>query len=244
MGTDDLFKRKKDQRKKRENAIRETRKNIWLIVCEGEKTEPNYFNGLAGFFNENGSKTVKIRAEGKGRNTESLVDNLDEYFEFVDRCYGSMNIKYSNIIFVFDKDSFSDKQFNNAIRKAKDYEQKGINEVVVAWSNESFELWLCLHFDLIESCLTRDQYNQKLTNIFRESNILKSTQNYKKHGKSLDTIFADIINSGGDVTKAMRNSRKLYDKFGLNKTPSNSNPCTMVHKAVEVLARDSGYNLK
>lgn len=41
MGSDDLFKKRKLRRKLAEKNVAADR---FLIVCEGEKTEPNYFN--------------------------------------------------------------------------------------------------------------------------------------------------------------------------------------------------------
>ncbi len=43
MGNDDLFKRRKKERIKRKENIRKLNPSKWLIICEGEKTEPNYF---------------------------------------------------------------------------------------------------------------------------------------------------------------------------------------------------------
>lgn len=40
-----------------------------LIVCEGEKTEPNYFKAFPV-----DTEVVKLDVEGAGRNTDSLVD--------------------------------------------------------------------------------------------------------------------------------------------------------------------------
>ena len=45
MGTDDLFKKAKEKREARKSLNKKILDNI-LILCEGEKTEPNYFNGI------------------------------------------------------------------------------------------------------------------------------------------------------------------------------------------------------
>ena len=45
MGSDNIFKKKKS-RKKREREFLKPRVNSFLIVTEGEKTEPFYLNGL------------------------------------------------------------------------------------------------------------------------------------------------------------------------------------------------------
>lgn len=78
---DQLFKKRKGQKRKRKEAIKEIEPYRYLIVCEGEKTEPNYFNGIRDEINSRyGNKIVvkNIKAErieiyGTGRNTEDLV---------------------------------------------------------------------------------------------------------------------------------------------------------------------------
>ena len=45
MGNDDLFKKRREARKKREFAFKTPKANSFLIVTEGICTEPHYFNG-------------------------------------------------------------------------------------------------------------------------------------------------------------------------------------------------------
>lgn len=46
MGSDDLFKKRREARKKRSHEFKTPKANSYLIVTEGECTEPYYFNGL------------------------------------------------------------------------------------------------------------------------------------------------------------------------------------------------------
>ena len=46
MGTDDLFKKRREDRKKRKYEYVKPRANSFLIVTEGERTEPMYFKGM------------------------------------------------------------------------------------------------------------------------------------------------------------------------------------------------------
>lgn len=46
MGTDDLFKKRRKARKKRRHETITPKANSYLIVTEGARTEPYYFNGL------------------------------------------------------------------------------------------------------------------------------------------------------------------------------------------------------
>ena len=43
MGSDDLFKKRREERNRRKENIRKQKSSNWLIVCEGKETEPNYF---------------------------------------------------------------------------------------------------------------------------------------------------------------------------------------------------------
>ena len=46
MGKDDIFKKKRAERRKRKFENRQPHAHSYLIICEGKETEPNYFNGL------------------------------------------------------------------------------------------------------------------------------------------------------------------------------------------------------
>ncbi len=89
-----------------------------LIVCEGKQTEPNYFNGLKKKINEKyGSKVdvliPNIEIKGTGENTTALVKYTDKFVNYSNKRYGQVWV-------VFDKDDYSDEQFDKAI-KEKNY---------------------------------------------------------------------------------------------------------------------------
>ena len=46
MGSDDLFKKRRAERQQRKHEFKIPKANSFLIVTEGERTEPLYFNGL------------------------------------------------------------------------------------------------------------------------------------------------------------------------------------------------------
>ena len=135
-------------------------KERFLIVCEGEKTEPNYFAG----FRVPGRVLV---IEGVGRNTLSLVDEAirlrQETTGIYDQCWC-----------VFDRDSFPADDFNHAIQKAN---AAGFQ---AAYTNEAFELWYLLHFDDHRSALSRTQYGPLLTQRLGHSYRKNSVQIYRE----------------------------------------------------------------
>jgi len=115
----------------------------FLIVCEGSKTEPNYFRR----FRVN-TEVVDLEVIGLGDNTLSLVQRTCELMRQDD---------YAQVWCVFDRDSFPAERFNEALNQAQ---QRNIR---VAYSNEAFELWYLLHFDYHDAALSRTRYQQMLT---------------------------------------------------------------------------------
>lgn len=112
----------------------------FLIVCEGAKTEPQYFKGF---------RLPSVRVEGAGKNTRSLVEEAIRLQQDSDR--------YDHYWVVFDRDSFPAQTFNAALQMAS---RAGFE---VAYSNEAFELWYLLHFSYSDTGLARGLYAEKLT---------------------------------------------------------------------------------
>lgn len=71
-------------------------------------------------------------------------------------------MSYGHVWVIFDKDNFSDDQFNSAIEQAC---RKGY---YIGWSNEAIELWFLLHFEYLNAGITREQYCEKLTKYFKQ----------------------------------------------------------------------------
>ena len=66
--SDNLFKKRREERKKRVENIKKQKSSNWLIVCEGTETEPNYFKGAIEEINKNLSADYKLKVTivGKG----------------------------------------------------------------------------------------------------------------------------------------------------------------------------------
>ena len=161
MGSEDLAKRRSKERKTRISKEKELRAETWLIVCEGTKTEPNYFKSLLDYVNTLSTKKIKFKVVGTGRNTESLVDSVEELFNFTDKEISSKMIRYGKIFVVFDKDDFTRQAFNNAVTKC-------INKGYIAlWSNECIELWFLLHFNYLHMTMSTAASSQAPTHLYR-----------------------------------------------------------------------------
>jgi hypothetical protein len=128
----------------------------FLIVCEGEKTEPQYFERFR-------VPGIVVDIDPLGMDTVRVVQRAIELRAEDD---------YDQTWCVFDKDDFPKKNFNDAIALAKR------NGIRVAYSNQSFELWYVLHFDYMHNAITRDQYMKILDVRLGHEYLKKSPEIY------------------------------------------------------------------
>ena len=143
-------RQKKDHRSSdlsRRQGVREV-KQSFLIVCEGEKTEPDYFKAFR-------MTAATVKAVGQAMNTMTLVSKAISIREADQK----RKKVYDQCWVVFDKDDFPVKDFNQAIRFA---EKNGFR---VAYSNQAFEYWFLLHYNLYTGALHRSQYEDMLTKL-------------------------------------------------------------------------------
>ena len=219
MGTDNLHKKRHEKLEARKAESRNPKPNSFLIVSEGEKTEPLYFDGLASYINKKFGDSIDVQKPiietcGEGKCTVSLV-------KAAERIVSRSKIVYSQIWVVFDKDDFKD--FDDAIELA---EKMGYN---VAWSNQSFEYWIYLHFNYSDSALHRDGWVEKLSEIFKQRKIC--SDGYKKN----DPNVFSLATTHGSLRLAMKYSNKIESTYNDGQKPSKCDPCTMVHHLVEQL---------
>lgn len=210
---DNAFKKRFErQEKKRSLAVR-NKLVYFLIVCEGEKTEPNYFVALEKKLPKG---TVDLKIEGTGRNTKGLID-------FTIELKNNSFRNFDRVWTVFDKDDFPDKNFNEAIRNAEN------NTIHCAWSNEAFELWFLLHFQFVNHAMKRSDYKKFLEREIR----LKSKNTAYKYAKNDIQTFT-TLEKYGNQKQAIEWARKLEQLYTDSKFSSH-NPCTLVHKLIEEL---------
>lgn len=112
-----------------------------LILCEGTKTEPQYFKQF---------KVPRLKVKGTRKNTVSLVEYAIKYRK------DHEEENYDQVWCVFDKDDFPVADFEKAIRLARK------NKMRVAYSNQAFELWYILHFEYLNTSMDRKSYIKKL----------------------------------------------------------------------------------
>ena len=183
-----------------------------MIVSEGVKTEPIYIRGFVSKINAKYRDMVKenhIDVYGTGRNTNGLI-------RFVDRKRSSGDWdKYQKFWLVYDKDDFPLDNFDNTQFEA---EARKDVEMVVAWSNESIELWFLLHFQDYFSNNGREQYIELLNKYFDYSKVREDLFGALMELGSLDDakrraqkIYVEYIESGVTAPSAMVTATRMFE---------------------------------
>jgi hypothetical protein len=197
--------------------INNTRQRI-LIVCEGTKTEPNYFEGLRREF----KNKVHIDIKPAGRVHLSLVKYAKKLAD--------EDGEYNEVWCVFDRDLKTENQnqenFNQAIITAQQ------NQFKLAISNDAFELWYILHYEHYCSATHRQKYDE----ILSDKNRLG--KKYLKNSNEMYLILKPLQQQG------IINAKKLWEKSEEEVISSqqetdqlikkhNINPSTTVYQLIE-----------
>lgn len=183
-------------------------KQSFLIICEGVNTEPDYFNAFR-------LTSASVKALGKGLNTIKLVQEA-----VIVRNEGRRKgHNFDQYWVVFDKDDFSNHDFNEAIRLAES------NGFQVAYSNQAFEYWFLLHFNMYRGYIHRNDYEQMLSQQMKVK--------YSKKDNFTTKIYGMLLPY---QPEAISRARKILAEFG-STPPSQAVSSTTVFKLVEELNR-------
>lgn len=220
MSSDNLFVKRREERKQRKENIEIQKSSNWLIVCEGKQTEPNYFKNAVDAINqkiENKYK-LKVKIVGQGMNTTSLVQSTQKIQNEIDG-YRTAIVPYGKIFVVFDKDNFSEPLFDEAIMMC---EQNGY---IPLWSNQAIEYWFLLHFNYLDGKMDRKMYDSKINEYFKKAGL---KYKYQKNDK---TIYSKLCKYGS-LEEAIVRARKIHSNHQYA-TPSKSESCTTVYRFFE-----------
>jgi hypothetical protein len=193
---------------KRKSPIREPFETV-LIVCEGEKTEPRYFNGLRMAY----GLTSVVVTSARGSDPLSVVDHaLDRMAkEDFDRAFA-----------VFDRDSHAN--CNAAISKVADSDLGRSNIFKAVVTEPCFEFWLLLHYGFTSAAFTRMGSNSPCDQVIRA--LRSHDPDYAKGGADIYSKVAARTND------AITHARRLAAE---NAQTGSRNPATDVHELVEHL---------
>ena len=177
-----------------------------LIVCEGRKTEPNYFQELV---NRHRLSTANIVVTGIGEGPIQIVQRAKTLSQ-KEQSHGE---KYDSVYCVFDRDEHS--SFDQACAVANESNLK------LARSWPCFEFWLLLHFRFTRAPYTRSGQRSPADNCIRDLR-----KNLPAYNKAMPGIFADLECNLEDAKKHARSA--LTDVVKTN----DCNPSTEIHELV------------
>ena len=189
------------------SSVREV-KQTFLIICEGVNTEPDYFNAFR-------LTSANVKALGQGMGTLALVHkaiHIKEQEKLKGRTYNQNWV-------VFDKDDFPENDFNSAILLAR---QNGFE---VAYSNQAFEFWFLLHFNLYQGALHRSRYEKMLSTLLGFAYTKKSGVSFKM----FNALFPK-------QEQAINHAKTIMKQFDGN-NPAQQESSTTVYLLVEELNR-------
>jgi hypothetical protein len=224
------MKNKKAEQQKRRNELKAQRrqaksldrgapsiieKPTILIVCEGQNTEPSYFNNFK-------LSSATVKSIGEGYNTVSLVERA---------IILSQRKVYDQVWCVFDKDDFDDADFNSAINLANQ------NNFGVAYSNQAFEYWIILHFnDHQGGGITRDLYDKLINKSLKPFGLKYDGKKSKIISDEIFDILESIERKSGKTRRnlAIDRAKRNYQLL-THQNPAKEESSTTVYKLVEEL---------
>ncbi len=198
------------RRKPESYARREPKRDSYdyvLIVCEGAKTETQYFGRLRSIHKLN-SANIQI-TQANGSDPRSIA-------RFAETLYTKN--AYDRVYCVFDRDGH--QTWDEGLSIIGKY--PGVMSAITSWP--CFELWVLLHFKYSASPFMA--VGKKSACDLVEDEVKKHIADYKK---GYPTIYDDLLARMG---AAKANAKRLSIE---NKATGSLNPATNVYELVEYL---------
>ena len=205
--------RNRNRRPGRRTPFREP-KPLILIVCEGKNTEPQYFKGFRDAC-ENSRVYVTVKPDaGAPQSIVEIAKALKEESHENANRQDDENIRFEQVWCVFDVDEHPN--LGQALEMARD------NELRPAVSNESFELWLLLHFRENPGMKSRHQLRKMLEDFV------------PGYDKSIEISYYLP-----GYMEAVRRSQRMWQDAKESGENWARNPVTNVHELTESIRGES-----
>lgn len=191
-----------------------------LIVCEGEKTEPQYFREIQQFYKLQ-SANIHILQSEIGTAPSQVVEYAEALFLYGDHKKRIAAKAFDRVYAVFDRDEHL--SYHDALKKAAALNGKYQSNLQTKVSFQAipsvpcFELWLLIHFEAINHPLHRDEALRRL-----RTYIIG-------YDKGLLGAYAETKNRLPD---AMQHAQRLAT---LTNAHNGSEPFTDVYRLVALL---------
>ena len=211
MGTDNQFHKRRERKARdlgRKRAKRKPYARV-LIVCEGEKTEPNYLKDRRDHYRLS-STNIEIAKGVKGCDPLTIANHAKGLYD--------RDPDFDRVFCVFDRDMHTN--FGGALAAIHSFARRKRRPIpiegIVSWP--CFEYWLLLHF-------------QFTTRPFRHCSdvITLLKKHLPKYSKGSNNMFDQTKDR---LPTAIEHAKRAQRHYG-SKAPKN--PSTKVHEMIEYL---------
>lgn len=186
--------------------------DVVLLVCEGRKTEPNYFKEARLAYRLS-SVNIQIQ-QPPGNDPLTIVE-----FAIVEL---ERDPDYNRAYCVFDRDEHSN--FEQAIRRAEGSQVYKSGKLYLTPSVPCFEIWVLLHYRY-----TTSPYAPAAGQTACERLISDVRQYFTDYEKGHKTVFAQL---SGMLDQALSHATRLEKH---NSDTASENPATRMHRLVQYL---------
>lgn len=184
-----------------------------LIVCEGQKTEPNYFRGLQ---RDHGLSSVNITVISPPHS-----DPLGLVNEAIDRLNKDGDIDRG--FCVFDRDQHAN--FAEAVARIEQSELGRAGRLTAITSTPCFEVWVLLHFRYSTMAYVAAGGSSACECVIRDVR-----EHFRDYAKAHPNAYSALA---GQVAKAFDHADRLEKH---NMDTDATNPATQMHRLVRYLA--------
>lgn len=213
MGSEDLFKKRKAKTFKELQRRKPTRSQFKkiLIVCEGEKTEPYYFQEARDHYRINPDLMV-ISGD-----CSSSPDKVFQYGQSIFQEAEKTGDPFDKVFIVIDKDSH--ESYARVTERIQKIRPSGIFHLIN--SVPCFEYWLLLHYRYTSSPFASS------------SEIIKQLKDNKFiYIKGQKDVFRKLLPK---LDMAIRNSKRAVSEAQRNNTDM---PSTKIHELIEYIQKE------
>lgn len=220
MGKDNQPKHRQAARElKRRAAVRQPYDRL-LIVCEGEKTEPQYLCEIQQAYRL-ATAHVQVLHSQLGTEPQQVLEYALAVFKDGDRERGLHPRAFDRIIVVFDRDEH--RSYHAALAQAAAQSGKLRNDnglavpVDAVASVPCFELWLLLHFEDVHAPLHRHEALERLR---------VHLPGYEKGDRGHWAAMLDRLDVATQRAQRLADATTAHD---------GTQPCTAMHELVSRL---------
>lgn len=216
MGKENRFRKRnpKGARELQRGKHKRERYDKVLIVTEGKKTEPEYFNDLKKYHKIH---SANIKIDGS---SDSSPDSVVKYGRKLYEDERSRGDAFDRVYFVFDKDTHL--TYSQALDEIKRYRRKNIFFAIN--SVPCFEYWLLLHFTY-----TTEPFKAAGKLSAADAVIQKVKKHIPDYDKSTAGLFVQLYDQ---LEQAKKNAVLSIEEASKTRT---DNPSTRVHELVDYL---------